>query len=155
MSRYRTGFLFSFVYVMYLNIASYLYGKQIKSQFGNKLYLWMIFLWVHLNRFVLHECRTMILNSGPGQLYRFRTWKVVSALVYYTIAFNFTLFAIIMTLHCNVLSFIWLRVTFQFCYILCLTKDHWHKDKKVEVFSLGKIYSQIIHTCITLYNASC
>ena len=28
------AFLFSFVYVIYLNIASYLYGKQIKSKFG-------------------------------------------------------------------------------------------------------------------------
>ena len=32
-------FPFSFVYVMYLNIASYLYGKQINSKLGNKLYL--------------------------------------------------------------------------------------------------------------------
>ena len=32
-------FFFSFVYVMYLNIASYLYGKQIKSKLENKLYL--------------------------------------------------------------------------------------------------------------------
>ena len=31
-------FFFSFVYVMYLNIASYLYGKQIKSKVWNKLY---------------------------------------------------------------------------------------------------------------------
>ena len=30
---------FFFVYVMYLNIACYLYGKQITSKFGNKLYL--------------------------------------------------------------------------------------------------------------------
>ena len=29
----------SFVYVMYLNIATYLYGTQIKSKLGNKLYL--------------------------------------------------------------------------------------------------------------------
>ena len=33
------AFLFSFVYVMYLNIASYLYGKQIKSKLGTELYL--------------------------------------------------------------------------------------------------------------------
>ena len=33
------AFLFSFVYVMYLNIASYWYLKQIKSQLGTKLYL--------------------------------------------------------------------------------------------------------------------
>ena len=32
-------FSFSFVYVIYLNIASYLYGKQIKSKFWTKLYL--------------------------------------------------------------------------------------------------------------------
>ena len=33
------GALFSVVYVMYLNIASYLHGEQIKSKLGNKLYL--------------------------------------------------------------------------------------------------------------------
>ena len=43
------AFLFSFVYVMDLNIASYLYGKQIKSKMGNKLYLRMIFICVRLN----------------------------------------------------------------------------------------------------------
>ena len=32
-------FLSSFVNVIYLNVASYLYGKQIKSKLGNKLYL--------------------------------------------------------------------------------------------------------------------
>ena len=37
-------FCFLFVYVMYLNIASYLYGKQLKSKFGNKV------ICVHLNR---------------------------------------------------------------------------------------------------------
>ena len=31
--------LLSFVYVIYLNIASYLYGKQIKSKLWTKLYL--------------------------------------------------------------------------------------------------------------------
>ena len=56
-------FLFCFVYAMYLNIASYLYGKQIKSKVGNKFYLWMIFIFVNLNRLDLHECRTMILKS--------------------------------------------------------------------------------------------
>ena len=44
------AFLFSFVYVIYLNIASYLYGKQIKSKLWTKLYLWMIFICVRLNR---------------------------------------------------------------------------------------------------------
>ena len=33
------AFLFSLVYVMYLNIASALHEKQIMSQFGNKFYL--------------------------------------------------------------------------------------------------------------------
>ena len=33
------AFLFSFVYVMYLNIASYLYGKEINSKLGTKLYV--------------------------------------------------------------------------------------------------------------------
>ena len=36
---------------MYLDIASYLYGKQIKSKLGTKLYLWMIFIvytWIGL-----------------------------------------------------------------------------------------------------------
>ena len=54
---------FSFVYVVYLNTDSYLYGKQIKSKLGNKLYLWMIFNFVHLNRLELHECRNMILKQ--------------------------------------------------------------------------------------------
>ena len=31
--------IFSFVNEMYLNIASYLYGKKIKSKLVNKLYL--------------------------------------------------------------------------------------------------------------------
>ena len=57
------AFLFSFVYVMYLNIDSYLYGKQIRSKLGNNLYLWMIFICVHSNRLDLHGCRTMILKS--------------------------------------------------------------------------------------------
>ena len=49
------AFLFSFVYVIYLNIASYLYGKQIKSKLWTKLYLWMIFICVRLNRQHFHE----------------------------------------------------------------------------------------------------
>ena len=32
-------FSFSFVYAKYLHIASYLYGKQMKSNLGTKLYL--------------------------------------------------------------------------------------------------------------------
>ena len=49
---------------MYLNIASYLYGKQIKSKMGNKLYLkWMIFICVRLNWLDIHECHTMPLNN--------------------------------------------------------------------------------------------
>ena len=33
------AFLFSSVYVMYQNIVSYLFGKQIKAKLRNKLYL--------------------------------------------------------------------------------------------------------------------
>ena len=55
-------FFFSFVYVMYLNIASYLCGKQIKSKMGYKLYLRMIFICVRLNWLDLHDCHTMTLN---------------------------------------------------------------------------------------------
>ena len=62
------AFLFSFVYVIYLNIASYLFGKQIKSILWNKLYLWMIFICVRLNRPHFHECCPMPLN-------RFFTYK--------------------------------------------------------------------------------
>ena len=57
---------FSFVYVMYLNTASYLYGKQIKSKMGNKLYLRMIFICVRLNRLDLHDCHTMTLQTLNG-----------------------------------------------------------------------------------------
>ena len=57
------AFPLSFVYVMYLNIASYLYGKQIKSKLGNTMCLWMIFICVHLNRLGLNECRTRILKA--------------------------------------------------------------------------------------------
>ena len=56
------AFLFSFVYVIYLNIASYLYGKQIKSKLWTKLYLWMIFICVRLNRLHFHECCPMPLK---------------------------------------------------------------------------------------------
>ena len=56
------AFLFSFVYVIYLNIASYLYGKQIKSKLWTKLYLWMIFICVRLNWLHFHECRPMPLK---------------------------------------------------------------------------------------------
>ena len=56
-------FSLSFVYAKYLNIASYLYGKQIKSNVGTKLYLLTIFVCVHLNRLGLHECRPRILNG--------------------------------------------------------------------------------------------
>ena len=40
---------------MYLNIASDLYGKQMNSKLENKLYLWMIFIYVHLNQLGLLE----------------------------------------------------------------------------------------------------
>ena len=56
-------FSFSFVYAKYLHIASYLYGKQIKSNLGTKLYLLTIFVCVHLNRLGLHECRPRILKE--------------------------------------------------------------------------------------------
>ena len=56
-------FFFLFVYVMYLNIASYLYGKQIRSRMGNKLYLQMIFICVRLNWLDIHECHTMPLKE--------------------------------------------------------------------------------------------
>ena len=41
-------FIFSCVYEMYLNFASLLYGKQIKSKLGKMLYLWMIVIYVPL-----------------------------------------------------------------------------------------------------------
>ena len=47
---------------MYLNIASYLYGKQIKSKMDNKLYLQKIFICVRLNWHDIHECHIMPLN---------------------------------------------------------------------------------------------
>ena len=62
------AFLFSFVYVIYLNIASYLYGKQIKSKLWTKLYLWMIFICVRLNRLHFYECCPMPLKAGPLRL---------------------------------------------------------------------------------------
>ena len=43
---------------------SYLYVKQIKSNFGNMFYLWMIFICVNLNQRDLPECRTMNLNPS-------------------------------------------------------------------------------------------
>ena len=58
----KGAFLFSFVCVMYLNIASYYYGKQRKSKFEKKLYEWMIFLCIHLNHIGLSKCLTMTLN---------------------------------------------------------------------------------------------
>ena len=56
------AFRFSFVYIMYLNIASYFYGKHIKSKFENKLYLWLIFICVHLNQLGLHKGPKMTLK---------------------------------------------------------------------------------------------
>ena len=47
-------FFFSFVCVIYLKITSYLYGKQIKSKMGTKLYLRMIFICVRSNRLDRH-----------------------------------------------------------------------------------------------------
>ena len=62
-------FFFYFVYVIYLNIVSYLYGKQIKSRMGNKLYKRMIFICVRLNRLDLHDCHTMTLNASSRDVY--------------------------------------------------------------------------------------
>ena len=42
------------VYEMYVNIASYLYGKQIKSESKKKAYLWIIFICKHLILRYLH-----------------------------------------------------------------------------------------------------
>ena len=56
------AFPFSFVYGIYLNIASYLHGKQIKKKLGNKLYVWMIFICVHVNLRYMRECPTMTLK---------------------------------------------------------------------------------------------
>ena len=56
------AFLFSFVCVMYLNIASYLYGKQIKSILGNTMCTWMIFICAHLKRLGLNKSRTRTLK---------------------------------------------------------------------------------------------
>ena len=79
------AFLFSFVYLIYLNIASYLYGKQIKSKLWTKLYLWLIFICVRLNRLHFHECRPMPLKSAVIQWQRIKrrlpmnvnTWHLV------------------------------------------------------------------------------
>ena len=70
------AFLFSFVYVIYLNIASYLYGKQIKSKLWTKLYLWMIFICVRLNRLHFHECRPMPLKDPGTALMETKTIQV-------------------------------------------------------------------------------
>ena len=56
-------FFFSFVNVMHLNVASYLYGKQIKSNMCNKLYLRMIFICVRFNWLDLHDCHSMLLKT--------------------------------------------------------------------------------------------
>ena len=47
---------------MYINIASYLYGKQINLKMGNTLYL-QIFICARLNWLDNHECHTMSLKS--------------------------------------------------------------------------------------------
>ena len=73
------AFLFSFVYVMYLNIDSYLYGKQIKSKMGNKLYLRMIFICVRLNLLDLQDCHTMSLKFPNDLRIIFSTPKSISS----------------------------------------------------------------------------
>ena len=62
-------FFFSFVYAMYLNIASYLNGKKIKSKMGNKLYLRIIFTSICLNWLDLHDCHTMTLKQSISSEY--------------------------------------------------------------------------------------
>ena len=65
-SRYcasNDAFLFSFVYVMYLDIAPYLYRKQIKSKMGNKLYLRMLFICLRLIRLDRQYCHTMTVKE--------------------------------------------------------------------------------------------
>ena len=57
-----------FFFLLYINIASYLYGKQIKSKMGNKLYLQMIFICVRLNWLGIHKCHTMPLNDMDHML---------------------------------------------------------------------------------------
>ena len=62
---------FYFVHVMYLNIASHLFGMQIMSKSGYNLYKFMNdfhLCTVHLNQRDQPECRTMILNKR----YQFR-----------------------------------------------------------------------------------
>ena len=54
----------------------YLYGKQMKSQVGNKSYLSMILLFVHLNRLCLHECRTMILKCHKDSFFMTNNIKI-------------------------------------------------------------------------------
>ena len=51
-------FLFSFVYV-----SKYCFLCVWKANKAKVVFLWMIFIFVHLNRLGLHECRTMILNN--------------------------------------------------------------------------------------------
>ena len=70
---------------MYLNIASYLYGKQIKSKMGKKLYLQMIFICVRLNWLDIHECHTMPLNRPfrPIGVNQIRRRNVAFYHVYY------------------------------------------------------------------------
>ena len=66
---------FSFEYVMYLNIASYLYGKQIKSKMDKNLYLQMIFICVRLNWLDIHYCHTMPLKWTGTQ--SCCTWRLI------------------------------------------------------------------------------
>ena len=78
-----SAFSFPFVYVMYLNIASYLYGKQMKSKVGNKLYLRMIFICVRLIWLDLHDCPTMTPKKNlkkpcPKQVYSSRFFMILS-----------------------------------------------------------------------------
>ena len=91
------AFLFSLAYVMYLNIASYLCGKQIKSTLGNTMCLWMIFFCVHLT-----------MSAVPGPL----TDLMCGITVYY---FS-TLFVIISSILLNYVKF-YSEITRKYSYI--------------------------------------
>ena len=85
-------FSFSFVYAKYLHIASYLYGKQIKSNLGTKLYLLTIFVCVHLNRLGLHECRPRILNKKIVWDISFTLYRVIFLYCLHVVSSNSSAF---------------------------------------------------------------
>ena len=56
---------------MYLNIASYLYGKQIRSKLRHRLYLWMIFVFVPSNLRYLPEYSNLTFNFSKSKSFKF------------------------------------------------------------------------------------